>query len=171
MGMGILGILAFIATSLTAVPAPLPATQRVLEVPWHHQEHNLSCEAAALRMALSYYGINKDELTLIRYTTRDSRPAQFDAAGRLVRWGDPANAYVGNPDGHIERYSGYGVYFQPIGVAAMLAGADVLRAGSGLYGSPRPRAEVYRAVLDGHPVVAWMTNRYRRVPVERYGAY
>src|SRR5947207_6442051 len=171
MGMGILGILAFIATFLTAVPAPLPATQRVLEVPWHHQEHNLSCEAAALRMALSYYGINKDELTLIRYMTQDSRPAGLDAAGRLARWGDPAYAYVGNPDGHIERYTGYGVYFQPVGLAAMLAGADVLRAGSGLYGSPVLPAEVYRAVLDGHPVVAWISNRYRQVSLESYVAY
>src|SRR5947207_2648584 len=144
MGMGIVGILAFIATFLSAVPASPPATQRVLEVPWHHQEHNLSCEAAALRMALSYYGINKDELTLIRYMTRDSRPARFDAAGRLVRWGDPAYAYVGNPDGHIERYSGYGVYFQPVGLAAMLAGANALRADSGLYDPPVPPADADR---------------------------
>src|SRR5437763_17150027 len=110
MGMGIVGILALIATFLTAVPAPQPTTQRVLEVPWHHQAHNLSCEAAALKMALSYYGIEVDELALIGFMTRDPRPARFDVAGRLVAWGDPATGYVGDPDGHIERYTGYGVY-------------------------------------------------------------
>ena len=43
-------------------PSPhLPATdltQRVLNVPLYHQAHRLSCEAAALRMALAYEGIS-----------------------------------------------------------------------------------------------------------------
>ena len=49
----------------------------------------VNCEAAALKMALSYYGISADELQLISYMTRDTRPARFDASGRLARWGDP----------------------------------------------------------------------------------
>jgi uncharacterized protein YvpB len=122
-------------------------------------------------MALSYYGIKKDELTLIRYMTLDARPATFDAAGHLLRWGDPAYGYVGNPDGHIERYTGYGVYYQPVALAAMLAGANVLEAGSGLYGRPVPPKDVYSAVLAGHPVVAWISNRYRQVALHRYVAF
>jgi uncharacterized protein YvpB len=168
--MGLIGIFAVLATFLVAAPAPVP-TQRVLNVPWAHQAHNLSCEAAALKMALSFYGISKDELTLISYMTRDPRPARFDASGHLARWGDPAAGFVGNPDGHIQRYTGYGVYYQPLALAAMLAGANVLEAGSGLYGTPVPPAHVYQAVLDGHPVVAWISNTYRQADLARYIAY
>src|SRR2546428_3345120 len=113
MSVGLVGLFAILATLFVASPQPQP-TERVLNVGWAHQAHNLSCEAAALRMALAYYGISADELTLIGYMTRDSRPARFDAAGRLILWGDPAKGFVGNPDGHIERYTGYGVYNEPV---------------------------------------------------------
>jgi len=79
-------------------------------------------------------------------------PRRF--AGQLVGWGDPAQRFVGNPDGRIERYTGYGVYYQPVALAALGAGADVLQAGSGLYGSPVPPAAVYSAVLEGRVALA-----------------
>ena len=164
-------ILALLAVFLASVHTAPPPTERVLDVPWQHQAHNLSCEAAALKMALSYYGIEVDEVALIGFMTRDPRPARFDAAGRLVAWGDPATGYVGNPDGHIERYTGYGVYQQPVARAATTAGATVLESGSGLYGAPVPAADVYKAVLTGHPVVAWISNKYKRVGLASYVAY
>jgi uncharacterized protein YvpB len=170
--VGLIGIFAVLGTLLVSSPAPSPApTARVLNVAWHHQEHNLSCEAAALKMALSYYGIKTGELTLIRYMTQDSRRAQFGAGGRLTAWGDPAYSYVGNPDGNIHRYQGYGVYFQPVALAAMYAGASVLQAGSGLYGRAVSPADVYRAVLAGHPVVAWISNTYHQVKLSSYTSY
>ena len=168
--MGFAGLLAAVAVLLAAAPQP-QVTQRVLNVPWQHQEHNLSCEAAALKMALSYYGIKAGELTLISYMTNDRRTAVFDASGHLVRWGDPARAYVGNVDGHIERYTGYGVYFQPVARAAISAGATVDLEGSGLYGKAVPPSAVYRAILAGHPVVAWISNTYHQVPLSSYVAY
>ena len=168
--MGLVGLFAILATLFVASPQPQP-TERVLNVPWAHQAHNLSCEAAALKMALSYYGISMDELTLISLMTRDSRRAQLDAAGHLTRWGDPAAGFVGNPDGRIQRFEGYGVYYQPVAMAAMLAGANVVEAGSGLYGAPVRPSDVYQAVLDGHPVVAWISNTYRQVNLRSYVAY
>jgi uncharacterized protein YvpB len=168
--VGLVGLFAILATLLTAAPAS-PATERVLNVPWAHQAHNLSCEAAALKMALSYYGISIDELRLIALMSRDARPARFDPRGRLVAWGDPAAGFVGNPDGHIQLYTGYGVYDQPVALAAMRAGANVLEAGSGLYGRPVTASEVYQAIVDGHPVVAWISNTYKQASLERYVAY
>lgn len=169
--MGLVGIFAVLASILVATPATPAPTTRLLNIAWHHQEHNLSCEAAALKMALSYYGIKVDELTLIRYMTRDPRPARFDRAGRLIAWGDPAYSYVGNPDGNIHRYQGYGVYYQPVALAAMHAGASVLQAGSGLYAAAVQPADVYRAVLAGHPVVAWISNTYHQVKLSYYISY
>lgn len=151
-------------------PAPRP-THRVLAVKLDYQDHNLSCEAAALKMALAYLGIVVDEVTLMRYMSIDLRPARFNARGRLVAWGDPARAYVGNVDGHIERYTGYGVYDAPVARAAIRAGAHVLAAGSGLYQSGIAPSAIYNAVLDGHPVVAWISNTYHVVPLSRYVAY
>jgi uncharacterized protein YvpB len=143
----------------------------VLTVAWHHQAHKLSCEAAALRMALAYLGVNRDELTLMSYMGYDRRPAKFDSHGRLLTWGDPNQAYVGNPDGNIYRYTGYGVYFAPVAQAVVLAGIHVITAGSGLYGDQVSAQTVYNAVLDGHPVVAWISNQYKRVALQTYVAY
>ena len=164
----------FTTASPQASPAPSPSprpTERVLEIKIHYQEHNLTCEAAALKMALAYEGINVDEMTLIGYMTRDPSPARFDANGHLANWGDPEQGFVGNPDGHIERYTGYGVYDRPVAFAALLAGANVVAAGGGLYGSPIAASQVYDAVLDGHPVVAWISNTYRTVSLKQYTAY
>ena len=72
-----LGSLARVKT--LALPPPSLAarpTQRVLTVKLDYQDHRLSCEAAALKMALAYEGIAVDELTLIGYMSRDSRPAR-----------------------------------------------------------------------------------------------
>jgi len=145
-------------------PSVLPSA-RVLQVAWHHQEHRLSCEAAALRMALSFVGVSADELALMRFMGYDTRPALFDAKGRLVRWGDPNQAYVGNPDGVIQRFTGYGVYSGPVARAVVAAGAGLIASGS-----ISPQA-VYNAVLAGHPVVAWISNTYHRVPLSSYVAY
>lgn len=122
-------------------------------------------------MALSYEGINLDEMTLMDYMGIDRRPARFDWRGRLVTWGDPNQAYVGNPDGQIVHYTGYGVYFGPVALAVVAAGGHVLAAGSGLYGSRVSPQTVYNAVLDGNPVVAWISNTYHRVPLTTYVAY
>lgn len=160
--------------SPSAEPSPSPSprpTQRVLDIKLHLQEHPVTCEAAALKMALSYEGISVDEMTLLGYMTIDTRPARFDAQGKLVVWGDPAGSFVGNPDGHIEKYTGYGVYFGPVARAAALAGARVVAAGSGLCGSAIPAQQVYDAVLDGHPAVVWISNTYRQVDLSHYVAY
>jgi uncharacterized protein YvpB len=146
-------------------------TQRVLNVPLYHQAHRLSCEAAALRMALAYEGIKTDELTLIAHMGDDLRPARLDSRGRLVTWGDPMAAYVGNPDGRLAAYTGYGVYYGPVARAAQEAGAAVLADGSGLYGAGIAPADIYRYILEGHPVVAWISNTYHAVPFATYVAY
>lgn len=154
---------------MAPAPARLPA-QRVLAIQIDYQDHRLSCEAAALKMALAYEGIKVDELTLMRYMSLDSRPARI-SNGTLVTWGDPAQAYVGNPDGHIEWYTGYGVYNGPVARAALRAGAHVVGSGSGLYGKGIAPNAIYQAVLSGHPAVVWISNTYRAVRLARYTAY
>src|SRR5260370_31527692 len=99
--MGGIKLFTLLVVAVSSLAVPPPRTERVLDVAWQHQAHSLTCEAAALRMALSYYGISVDELTLISYMSRDPRPAMFDSQGRLLAWGDPAQGFFGNPDSPI----------------------------------------------------------------------
>ena len=161
----------FATTGADSLAARLRPTQRVLDIEWRHQAHALSCEAAALEMALSYFGVRRDELALMSLMGYDLRPARFDARGQLIAWGDPNAAYVGNPDGSIYRYTGYGVYFAPVARAATATGVHVLAAGGGLYGSGVSPKTLYGDLLDGHPAVVWISNTYHRAPLSSYVAY
>jgi uncharacterized protein YvpB len=154
-------------------PKPSPTT-RVLEIAIDLQDHPLSCEAAALKMALSYEGIRTDENALLALIGRDTRPAVVDSGGRLLRWGNPNVSFVGNPDGKLTNYTGYGVYAGPIAKAAAAAGGKVLAWGTNLppdRGKGISPAAVYRALLDGHPVIAWISNTYHDLSLGTYTAF
>lgn len=117
-----------------------------LNVPFHRQEHALSCEAASLRMVLAYYGIEIEEDALIARLS-------FDTFGpRDVKkniWGDPQRGFVGDIDGKIPN-GGYGVYEDPIQkLATAFREAKTLA-------SPE-LSEVLEIVKAGHPVIVWGT--------------
>ncbi len=82
-----------------------------LPVVFHRQEHSLSCEAAAMTMALNYKGANITESDVI------SKLAFDPAARTSTTWGNPYTGFVGNIDGKMGT-TGYGVYWQPIADAA-----------------------------------------------------
>jgi uncharacterized protein YvpB len=162
-----------------ASPPPSPSsnpstTTRLLDIAIDLQDHPLSCEAAALKMALSYEGIKTDENALLAFIGSDTRPAVVDAGGRLIRWGNPNVSFVGNPDGKLTNYTGYGVYAGPIAKAAAAAGGNVLAWGTNL---PPDRGKgispdaVYQALLDGHPVIAWISNTYHDLSLGTYTAF
>lgn len=139
-----------------------------------YQDHPLSCEAAALKMALSKEGIRSTESDLLALMGRDSRAAVVDANGRLIRWGNPNTAYVGDPDGELTDYTGYGAYAAPVARAAKGAGGKVLAWGSNLppdQGKGISPAAVYAALLSGHPVIAWISATYHDVQLATYTAF
>ena len=80
-----------------------------MAVPFHHQEHTLSCEVASLKSALAYHGINVSESELIKY-----QPISYPLEYKNGTWGDPSKGYVGNIDGSQPRMTGYGIYWEPI---------------------------------------------------------
>ncbi len=125
-------------------PAASPTTVR-LAVPYHRQEHSLSCEAAALKMVLAYYGERVSEAGLIaQLPVDDPGPRR---AGNV--WGDPDVGFVGDIDGRIPN-GGYGVYEAPI---VELAGR--YRSASAITGV------TLQALLEevdaGRPVIVWGT--------------
>lgn len=115
----------------------------VLKVPFHKQEHALSCEVAALKMALGFYNVAVTETELIndlKFDTMDSRN-EFNI------WGDPDKGFVGNIDGKIPN-EGYGVYEQLIlDLALQYRDAKKME-------NPQ-LVDVLKEVESGHPVIVW----------------
>lgn len=113
-----------------------------LNVPYHKQEYEKTCEAAALRMALEYHGIKTNDwdiLQLIGY-----KPRGLDFARNV--WDDPAEMFVGYVDkGKI----GYGAHAEPVAKAAKSFGreADVRKNVSARF--------IAEQILKGYPVISW----------------
>lgn len=114
-----------------------------LEVPFHKQERPLSCEIAALRMALNYYGwrVSEDELLArLPFETHSSR-----LPGNI--WGDPDRGFVGDINGRMPN-SGYGVYENPIALIASQYREAQALSGTSL-------TTILEQVAAGRPVIVW----------------
>jgi hypothetical protein len=125
-----------------ARPADIGA---LLPIVFDAQDHALSCEVAALKMALAVRDIRVSESELIAAVGFDPTPKRHEA-GRIV-WGDPQKGFVGDIDGRMPD-TGYGVYADPIARAAQKWNAA--RAVKGL--TPRQLAE---ELVVGNPVIVW----------------
>ena len=148
-------------------PAQLPAsTAAIVKVPLDLQDTHVTCEVASLKMGLSARGITATEAQLLARVGVDARPPELDAAGRILRWGNPDTGFVGDPDGRMSELTGYGVYAGPVASAARASGVDVLAAGRGI--SPR---SLYADLLAGHPAIAWVTSDYTRDQLRTWTAW
>lgn len=114
-----------------------------LAVPYHHQEHALSCEIAALKMALNYKGVTVTEKELInQLPIADPGPRNQNNI-----WGDPNIGFVGNIDGAMPN-TGYGVYEQPIyDLANKYRPAKIIVNGT--------IADLLAELSNNNPVVVW----------------
>lgn len=114
-----------------------------LDVPFHRQEHSLSCEIASLKMVLNFFGIQVSESELIAQLP-------FDMAKKVPSkniWGDPDFGFVGDIDGEMGK-TGYGVYEKPVSiVASRYINARPVRNTS--------LSEVLEEVAKGRPVIVW----------------
>ncbi len=126
-----------------------PPTDRFLNVPLFHQQYALSCEEAALRMALAYEGINVSEDQIFSTMGIDYRAPVRDSTG--FHWGDPYAQFVGDPNGSEINNTGYGSYNEAVARTASSLGGSVVASGEKV--SP---SYVYDSILDGHPVIVWV---------------
>lgn len=118
-------------------------------VPLVRQALRDNCETAALSMILAFRGRAVGQMAL-QSEVAHSKPLDPTVSpdGSEV-WGDPSRGFVGRADGGGPA-GGYGVYQRPIEALARRHGVD-LRDLTGT--SPKT---VYRALLSGHPVLAWV---------------
>lgn len=113
-----------------------------LDVPYHQQEYEKSCEAASLRMVLEYYGIKTNDWDILQAIGYNPRGRDFTKN----IWDDPTEMFVG----YVEKGKpGYGTYAEPIVKAAKSFGRE---ANAYKNVSARFLAE---QISNGHPIIAW----------------
>ena len=164
---GVLSALFLAVLAIASSPATASASTgyRILNVPVYYQHHSLDCETAALQMALAYEHIYPGENTLLNAERIDWRQPYWDSAGHF-HWGDPNTNFVGNPNGSERQLTGYGTYAPNIARVARKYGGYV--RWSGIHYWPW---NVYQSVLNGHPVVAWVSFDWLYHRVSWYQAF
>jgi uncharacterized protein YvpB len=149
-----------------ALPSPVPSsTSKLLKVPAYRQAMELSCEEAALRMALAWENIAVTDQQVLDFIGIDTATATTDTSGNL-RWGDPYVRFVGDPNGSQVSLTGYGTYYPTIGGAASHFGGNVLRQGQAI-----PPSVLYDQVLHAHPSVVWVTYQWATPTRNDYVAF
>jgi uncharacterized protein YvpB len=115
----------------------------VMPIALDYQDSPLSCEAAALKMALAGVGVRVTERQIMKIVGYDP------TIRRNGVWGDPNRAFVGNIAGR-QNTTGYGVHWDPIARAAKTwRNARVIK-------NITP-SQVAIELAAGHPVVIWGT--------------
>ena len=153
-----------IVTSTASAATAAAITARSLAVPLYYQAYTLSCEEAALRMALASEGIPVTDAGVLAIIGSDLAAATWDSSG--LRWGDPYKTFVGDVAGGETSLTGYGTYYPTIARAAAALGGTVLAAGEGISAQ-----SVYQYILSGHPVVTWVTYQWVNAQRADYVAY
>lgn len=127
----------------SAKPEPeIKVNRFVLPVPLYYQQHSLSCEVAALRMALAGVGVKINEKDIIDIMPINPAPR----VGNI--WGDPDKEFVGSIDG-AQNTTGYGVYWPVILNLAQAWRPDSEGRSGASY------LDIVRELKAGHPVIYW----------------
>ena len=116
-----------------------------LDVPYFKQLYSRSCEAASLRMALAYFNIDTDDMTIIKkmgYSPRPKNKANNE-------WDDPHKMFVG--DASKDNGEGYGVYGEPIKRVATMFGRQAEYVKSGAITAKF----LAKNIREGYPIVLW----------------
>lgn len=134
-----------IAAGGGAVAVPQRPVASTTNLPVLRQVLHNDCEVTALSMLLLDRGKRVDQLTLQRQVAHSAPLVPETSTSGEEIWGDPSKGFVGSAAGN-----GYGVYQRPIADLARRHGVAV----RDLTGSAPGR--VFRALLAGHPVMAWV---------------
>lgn len=143
-----LGIHHAIAAGGGTVVVPQEPIASSIRLPVVKQTLQDDCEATSLSMMLNFAGKRVDQLTLQDQVAR-SGPLDPQQGPEGEIWGDPSMGFVGRADGGGPA-GGFGVYQGPIATLARRHGVP-LRDLS--HKSPK---EIYRTLLLGRPVMAWV---------------
>ncbi|PLS06380.1 C39 family peptidase [Neobacillus cucumis] len=116
-------------------------------------ELRYGCEVTSLAMVLNYAGVKTNKMDLYRRIQKDPDPLIKSARGDILRWGNPADGFVGDMTG---RRAGYAVFDRP-----MIALINQKLPGRAVNLTNQPFDKVLAHVSAGYPVVVWTTGDYR----------
>lgn len=118
-----------------------------LNVPYFHQAYAMSCEEAALRMALAFRGISVNDFDILQRVGYNPRPRDMGSNS----WDNPYQMFVGDVNGQ-QGVTGWGVYGPPIAAAAQSFGRNAT------YINGISASQVADAIHNNNPVVLWGFN-------------
>ncbi|MEH7414249.1 C39 family peptidase [Neobacillus drentensis] len=116
-------------------------------------ELRYGCEVTSLAMVLNYAGVKTGKMDLYRRIQKDPDPLVKSSRGDILRWGNPADGFVGDMTG---RRAGYAVFDRP-----MVALINQKLPGRAVNLTNQPFDRVLAHVSAGYPVVVWTTGDYR----------
>ncbi|MED4226169.1 C39 family peptidase [Neobacillus cucumis] len=116
-------------------------------------ELRYGCEVTSLAMVLNYAGVKTNKMDLYRSIRKDPDPLISSSQGDILRWGNPADGFVGDMTG---RRAGYAVFDRP-----MIALINQKLPGRAVNLTNQSFNRVLAHVSSGHPVVVWTTGDYR----------
>jgi uncharacterized protein YvpB len=116
-------------------------------------ELRYGCEVTSLAMMLKFAGVNTSKMELYRSIQKDPDPLVRSPKGDILRWGNPADGFVGDMTG---RRAGYAVFDKP-----MIALINQKLPGRAVNLTNKPFNQVLEHVATGYPVVTWTTGDYR----------
>ncbi|MGG3466488.1 C39 family peptidase [Neobacillus pocheonensis] len=116
-------------------------------------ELRYGCEVTSLAMVLNYAGVKTNKMELYRQVQKDPDPLIKSPKGDILRWGNPADGFVGDMSG---RRAGYAVFDKP-----MIALINQKLPGRAVNLTSLPFERVLEHVSAGYPVVVWTTGDYR----------
>ncbi|MCM3568730.1 C39 family peptidase [Neobacillus mesonae] len=116
-------------------------------------ELKYGCEVTSLAMMLNYAGVKTNKMELYRLVRKDPDPLVKSPKGDILRWGNPADGFVGDMTG---RRPGYAVFDKP-----MIDLINQKLPGRAVNLTNQPFERILSHVSNGHPVVIWTTGDYR----------
>ncbi len=116
-------------------------------------ELRYGCEVTSLAMMLQYAGVQTDKMDLFQLIKKDTDPLVKSPRGDILRWGNPADGFVGDMTG---RKAGYAVFDLP-----MISLINQKLPGRAVNLTNLPFDRLLEHVSAGYPVVVWTTGDYR----------
>lgn len=116
-------------------------------------ELRYGCEVTSLAMVLNYAGVKTNKMDLYRLIQKDPDPLVRSPRGDILKWGNPADGFVGDMTG---KRAGYAVFDKP-----MVALINQKLPGRAVNLTNLPFENVLEHVSKGYPVVVWTTGDYR----------
>lgn len=111
------------------------------------------CEVTSLTMMLNYNGVGIDKNSLAKQVKRDPTPMVKNSSGKIIRWGDPNDGFVGDLEG--DNGAGYSIYPK-----ALLPLANKYLKNNAVDLSGESIDTLIKYLSQKRPILVWVTTDF-----------